>query len=309
MSELSLHPEIEKLRARVGELRLELRELHEEYYEIQNEILPELHDKYDALFKKLEIEIQRKTLAASEISRRAEIFSLKLSRGEKLSAEMIKLVNTMVDREFRRFKKSLEDAFEKTQQERNAEAEKKFTNEKVSPFGNSGEVSKLYRAIAKKLHPDVAGDVTEHFKKFWANVQEAYQKRNLQKLRALHQILCVEDQFSGKFHSERSEFDALEREVRQLEHKTESERRNLTRLKSGEPYSFKDQIHVETWITAQTKKLEMQLLKKQREMEQADEILKEMLGGNWLQIQQKNEKDDEPFDDDFMRDAYFGGKH
>ncbi|MES2767033.1 MAG: hypothetical protein V4642_14255 [Bacteroidota bacterium] len=309
MSELSLHPEIEKLRARVGELRLQMRELLEEYYSIQNEILPELHDKYDALFKKLEIEIQRKTLAASEISRRAEIFSLKLSRGEKLSAEMIKLVNTMVDREFRRFKKSLEDAFEKTQEQRNSENEKKFTSEKVNPLGNTSEVSKLYRAIAKKLHPDVAGDVTDHFKKFWANVQDAYQKRNVQKMRALHQMLCVEDQFSGKFDDHQSEFDALSQEIRQLENKTESENRKLQRLKQQQPYTFKENIHDEAWIAAHTKDLERQLLKKEREIEQANEILKEMLGGNWLQIQQKNEKKDEPFDDDFMRDAYFGGKH
>ncbi|HYF02286.1 MAG TPA: hypothetical protein VEC36_02840 [Patescibacteria group bacterium] len=309
MSELSLHPEIEKLRARVAELRLELRELHQEYYEIQNEILPELAEKYDKLFKKLEVEIQRKTLEASEISRRAEIFTLKLSRGEKLSAEMVKLVNTMIDREFRRFKKSLADAFDKTQQERNVENETKFSHEKTQSQSASSEIPKLYRAIAKKLHPDAAGDVTGNFKKFWANVQEAYQKRNLQKLRALHQILCVEDQFTGKFESEKTELEALEREVRQLEQKTESEKRKLTRIKTNEPFTFKDQIQDETWIAAQMKKLELQLLKKEREIEQANEILKEIIGGNWLQIQKKHEKDDEPFDDDFMRDAYFGGKH
>jgi hypothetical protein len=309
MSELSLHPEIEKLRARVADLRLELRELHQEYYEIQNEILPDLSEKYDKLFKKLEIEIQKKTLQASEISRRAEIFSLKLARGEKLSADMVKLVNTMIDREFRRFKKSLEDAFDKTTEERNAENEKKYTQEKVNPLGAQSEIPKLYRAIAKKLHPDAAGDVTGNFKKFWANVQEAYQKRNLQKLRALHQILCVEDQFTGTFETEKSEFEALEREVHQLERKTESERRKLARMKAVEPYTFKDQIGDEVWIAAQTKKLEQQIFKKEKEIEQANDVLKEILGGNWLQIQKKHEKDDEPFDDDFMRDAYFGGKH
>lgn len=309
MSELSLHPEIEKLRARVAELRLQLRELHEEYYEIQTEILPELAEKYDLLFKKLEIEIQRKTLEASEISRRAEIFSLKLSRGEKLTAEMVKLVNIMIDREFRRFKKSLADAFDKTQEERNAEAEKNYAHEKVQPLGATSEIPKLYRAIAKKLHPDAAGDVTDHFKKFWANVQDAYQKRNLQKLRALHQILCVEDQFSGKFESEKTELEALEKEVRQLEHKTESEQRKLARLKNTEPLTFKDHIHDEAWIAAQTKKLQQQLLKKQKEIDGANEILKEIIGGNWLQIQQAEEKKDDPFDDDFMKNAYFGGKH
>lgn len=55
----------------------------------------------------------------------------------------------------------------------------------------SAEVRKLYRALVRKLHPDVNADLADKHRALWSRVQTAYLAGNLEELKAL--MLVVED--------------------------------------------------------------------------------------------------------------------
>jgi hypothetical protein len=118
---LAPHPVVAELRKRRTHLVERLGERMREVHRIKETVLPPLFAEYDKHFRTLEIELQQVTLAASELGRREELFRLKLERGEVLSAKMIEVVNTIVDREFARVRKRFYEAFEQTPEEREQE--------------------------------------------------------------------------------------------------------------------------------------------------------------------------------------------
>ncbi|MHB1462491.1 MAG: DnaJ domain-containing protein [Armatimonadota bacterium] len=48
------------------------------------------------------------------------------------------------------------------------------------------ELRRLYRTLAKKLHPDVNPDQSEQARNLWLQVQSAYEQSDLKQLQALH---------------------------------------------------------------------------------------------------------------------------
>lgn len=301
---LQLHEEIVKKRESISALRKELQTLIEEWFTLENVLRPELTAKYDALFGELEIEIQRKALEAADIGRRAELLAMKRQRGEVITSEIIQLVNTIVDNEFKKFRQRLyNDLEEQHNIQKNSSASKP----------SDDDIPKMYRTIVKKLHPDVS-DATDNFQKYWNVAQNAFETKNATQLRALYIVLAGDDlsKDNGHFRSSDDEFAELERQELDIRQKVEIERRKILRLWAEEPFTFENELDKKTWIDERKNFLRGQIEQKERDIIRSNELFFELTGSKFVsetEASADGNKKSRPFsDDDFFDNTYFGGR-
>jgi hypothetical protein len=296
-------PVIDELRRKVKELRKAIRAIVDEWFLLQNEVRPRLLAEYDRHFREIEIEIQQKTLESSEIGRRVELLSLKKERGETLTSQIITLVNTLVDKEFAQFHKRIYEAYSLTEDERRQRAA--IENE----ANKDNELPKLYRAIVKKLHPDVS-DSNDNFSKFWHSVQEAFENKNIQKMRSLYTLLCGdEDNIHTKnYPNSFSEEMKLQAEIKELEIHLERENRKCNRLKNEEPFSIEHNLTNAEWRRVHLQKLEHELHKKYAEIKQFTLLYEQLTGTEWKQTPSIQQQEQQNFEQEFTNSTYFSGR-
>lgn len=297
------HPDSDKLRTQYRDLQHDLRVILEEWFELNNTVRPELIKKYDELFGEREVELQKVTLVAEEIQRRVELFTMRAQRGAEFTAEEVQRIHEMVDNEFRKFTKRMNEAFTMSADEREQQSSLKHEKQQQE---KGTEINKLYRAIVKHLHPDINGENPD-FKRLWNNVQEAYTEKNISKLRTYYNILCIEEQILNEVITDEQGLEKLRSEVRQLEMKVDYERRKLQRIKTEEPFTFAELMKDDTWIEQQHTKLQKLIQTKQRQTQLAEEQLQAILGSKWDEYKKQNPKTKEQFDfqDDFLENTYF----
>ncbi len=289
------HPRIEALRNYRRELCENLGELLEEWRQIRDDVNPKLHARYDELFRTVEIDIQRRTMEEKMLGRREELFRIKLERGEKLTDHTIRLINSLVDKEFQRIQRQISEAFDQ-----------EIARKQVpSTPRNAEDLPKLYRAIVKKLHPDAtATEGTDNYSKFWNNAQEAYQNKNIERLRSIYEMVCItgEDVFEDMATAE----ETLKREVERLEERIVAEERKLRELRQTEPYSLRDALNDPRWIAEQRRELERELSEINREIERHNAFLSSILGSDWKKyIDTPQRKEEQSFQDEFVSSSYF----
>ena len=302
-SDLAQHTESVEIRSRIILLRKELQQLLEDWFHLSDVVRPALTARYDGLFGELEAQIQRKALEAAEIGRRAELLGLKHSRGERITPEVVRLVNIIVDKEFAVLSGRVVEAF--------GESAAKRSND-VDTAGNreDSEFPKMYRAIVKKLHPDVSG-ATEQFRKYWNGVQEAFETKNTSKMKAIYTALAgaeIGDDGGNTMPAET--LSELRRQLRELEDNVGRERRKLAYLLSEEPFTLAEKLGHSDWIAAHRKKLEEQITRKERESFLSREAISQFTGGAVSPeiSEQPDERERQANDDDFLGNTYFGNR-
>ncbi|MFN8358962.1 MAG: J domain-containing protein [Candidatus Kapaibacterium sp.] len=300
-NELISSPVREELLAKIRTLKADIQAILKEWFELQNTLRPRLLAVYDEHFQALEIEIQQRTMEAADIGRRVELLSIKKARGEKLTPEVVQLVHTFVDKEFESYRKRLSKAFDDAVPQSSSGGDPQ----------SKGELPKLYREIVKKLHPDVNSESKE-FTQFWQETQNAFEKKNLQKMRALHSVICGEETTAVRKHhpTDLSEENALRAEIKELEIRFERESRTLKRLRSEEPFRIEKELYDPEWIALQEEKLRREILKKDHEIEHLRATLHHLTGGGKYQPPKPTpeEKEEQNFQDDFVENTYFGNR-
>ncbi|MEN3026969.1 MAG: hypothetical protein ABDH31_04575 [Chlorobiota bacterium] len=247
------HPEVEHLRRRCQELRQALQQTLHEWFHLRHELYPKLLADYERLFRDLELQLQHASLKAAQMRRRAELLVVKLQRGEVITEQTFALVERIVEREFAQLWERLQSA----------------TSPQPSPPPTEPEdFPKLYRILAKRLHPDAAGGETEEFRRYWHVLQRAYRERNLQQLQQLYSLLCGESEADS---IPDDDLDALSRFVHQLEQRLAAEQRRLERLRNDEPFCLP--LHDPTWVAQRRRELEEEIRQCQRQIDHYTDLI------------------------------------
>lgn len=290
------HPEVEHLRNQYVELRSNLKDTVEEYLRLTSEEHGRLMYLYNVNFGAIEQTRQQLTLACAELFRRVELLSIKVARGETITPEIVALVNKVVDKEYERLYQRLRDA---------SRIDRERREESAGDYGNTSdnnELTTMYRTLAKRLHPDAVGESAE-CRRDWDRVQEAYQRRNVPRLRTLLATMPgAEDDIKTE-----GSIDRLKAEVASLQSRLRIEKRRLARLQAQEPFSIANELENETWrrqhadelnIAVQLKRKELELHRLQYvELAKAEVPLHTPVPGS-----------DKDFDSDFMDNTYFGAR-
>lgn len=298
---ITIHPEIAVLRDRLRQLRLELRLAIDDWYRLSTEVRPRLHATYNALFGELEREMQQSVLAAAEMFRRVELLSIKHERGERLTREIVDLINQVVDKEYARFTMRITEAFQMDARQREEKARAQQGQ------ASDHELVTMYRTLVKQLHPDVAtaGQGASSDASVWHQVQSAYASRNAGQLRSLLTVLGAEDVNSAE--SDMWDLDRWQREVLAVEQRLALEQRKLSRLRLEEPFTLEKDLSNEGWQIRHREELLQAIAVKKKELRDSQRRYNELTEGLVPPgTNPTKSKDERTFEEEFMTNTYFG---
>ncbi|MFZ4569035.1 MAG: hypothetical protein ACOYND_08365 [Bacteroidota bacterium] len=285
-------------------IKEEINSIHEQYFYLNQQVKPLLLKDYDDNFRLLEIEIQRKALESSELQRRAELLMMKHQRGEKLTPEIIALVHKIVDKEYLSIKSRLNDAFDRIQKKQ------AYVSSLQEPQ-NSQELMQKYRELAKLLHPDTNKNQLL-VDKYWHMLQQGFTDRNITSIRALYSLLI--DKMKPDTSFEMSILDQ-QKELERLLHIKSIEEKKLQELKKQIPFIYELGLQDDQWISNHRKSLELQIHKYQEDIQKAQQLIKIATGiaYKYSDIPEKldefEDKKSIDYQDDFMENTYFSGRH
>lgn len=296
---ITIHPDIQKLRSRLIELNVELREAMDDWHRLSIEIRPRLHSMYQQYFGDLERDLQITALRSAELFRRVELLSIKVSRGEVLTKQVVDLINQVVDSEYARFAMRIREAFDMDMEQRERSA--KHAQEHLA----DGELVKMYRTLAKQLHPDSTGDDSLDTATVWHRVQQAYASKNVSQMKSLLSLMGADDMIKGQATD--WDVDRWQLEVEKMETRVRVEQRKLRKLRSEEPFTMEHLLDNESWRSSHRRNLEQAVSAKQHEISENTARYTELTGGSLPPGSEVvKSKEQQSFEEDFLTNTYFG---
>lgn len=261
---------------------------------------PRLTHRYDQVFGELERQRQRLALQCAELFRRVELLTIKATRGETITQEIIDLVNAVVDKEYARLRQRLREALEMDDAER-----ERVARHRAGTVADD-ELTTMYRTLAKRLHPDKVGE-SEELLATWHRVQQAYQDRDGGRLRTLMTVLGADEHQMPV--TDTWDLERWEREEQYLSARLRMEERKLNAMKAEEPFSIANDLENEDWLIRHRGDLERDISAKEAEMAEHRKQYADLTGGSIPPGKIVKDGDQEPdFEQEFMENTYFGGR-
>ncbi len=279
------------LRTTLSKLKEELLCLLDDWYELVNIQQPRLEFMYESIFGDLEIELEQKSRAANELDRRVELLSWKLKKGERINKSTVEFVEMMINREFGEdsiFNRK--DDVESSQQFNSNQSSNYYHHTRDNNL-KPEDIPAIYRALVKKLHPDIAGE-SDNYKRFWNNIQAAYKERDLQRLILFKQTLCPEIEI------EANDEVKLLQEVRELESLVSKERQKIRKLHQQEPFVLEEKLNDRSWILRRKKALRDRLFQMDRKISFNHKIINSLTAG----IENSNKPKSHPSTSSYFND-------
>lgn len=252
-SKVIVFPDFEKLKSEVEKKRTELSMLLLERDELRFVICKNIETEYMLKLGSIEYKAYEAQCAALRLKRKIDLIQAKKNRQEKI---IISAIEETLDEEFAEYQKQLDEQIDKV----NA-AIKRSKAEVLSDEENK-ELKKLYRKIAKALHPDINPDVSEAQVQLFDNAVSAYKSGDLGTLRIISEMV-------GNNPLPEQHKDAMTQLVEErerLEGLLESIRESIENIKSEYPYTMKD-------ILEDTKKTEQKKQELESVIEQYNELI------------------------------------
>jgi hypothetical protein len=242
------NPIITNLKLRLNEYKKELAELIGNWYYFKNILFPQLEFIYDSYFGDLETRIDEKNNILSELQERIYQLRNQIRVNNNGTYYSFKDNATTLKSDKSKNKPlKLNDIFSKI--------EKEIEGSKLPAFeiNLNYELPQLYRQIVKEIHPDLNG-ITDNYEIHWNNVQDAYQNKNVFKMRLLYKIIC-KNNFIDSLNIKNDE-RILKDEIRDIEKNIIKERNKINKLLQHEPFIFKDKFDDNNWIANRRAKME-----------------------------------------------------
>ncbi|MCC7437738.1 MAG: hypothetical protein IT211_04510 [Armatimonadetes bacterium] len=277
MNALILHPDTANRRQRIAAYRHELATLFAERLELNFELLPRLRQTFAELFGDLERAIQERTLEMSERRRMVELFSIKLDRGQRVDARMVELVMKAVHNEFGRVRKRMRHEMDTNGLPNGGfriHKRRAATAADTPPREAAQELQRLYRQLAKRLHPDMQRGSDEVTAICWDVIQQGYHHGDLAMLRTVANVL---EATNGVCAPLASSAEMLAADERQLLAALKAERRVVGAMKSQEPYSIREGLADQQWIAERRQQMEQELAAIEVEIAKCDRFLTPVL--------------------------------
>jgi hypothetical protein len=277
-SQISQNTSLERLRHELKECRNKLLDIMSEWDHINNEIQPRLVFEYNNLFGNIEDEIHFKNSVNTKLERKLELLSIKASRGEKITQKTIEIIERLVEKDT--FENSSASRFRFKLSPSQDIMERLSAIDKLGQ-DTSSDLSFYYRAVVKKLHPDMEGQ-TDLFKQYWDSVVEAYKSKDLNKLKIFYKLICEDESIYLELDEDSQR--KLQKEIFDLKMHIQVETRKIKRTIEDEPFCYADNLNDKSWIIKRRRHLKEKLMNIQVQISQNNRILTSFKKINYSEI-------------------------
>lgn len=264
MGQIIEFPDIKKLKEKIRFLRRELEDLYPEKEHLVGVICENIQRDYTLVFGSLEYKLYEAYCEYLRLRRKRDLIQAKKNRGEKPDMEAIE---SRLDEEFREYKRRLEEQMEEV----NEAIEK--SKLKLLPEEEQKELKKLYKAIVKRLHPDLNPSITEGEKELFYNATESYKLGDLNTLRIIYDLTVKGEEEELSLPN-----DSLAKEVERLEKTVETIREEIERIKSNPPYTLKIYLEDERKKAVRLYTLRSETQSFYRAIQTQEEAIRDMMG-------------------------------
>lgn len=238
-------PQYKNLEGLYNSLKDELIKLIAERDDLINSVKRNIEADYQLKIGRKQYELFTLRVEALRLKRKMEMYQAAINRGNRCSEEVIE---SLLDQEFKQWQQEAKELYEKI-----TYAEYFINLPKLSPE-EYAEHKKLYRELAKKLHPDINPDAWDNIKSLWLRIKEAYKNGDLQELKTL---ALLSDDYNVQ--SEPSTMDKLQQNCDTLKGKIKELITQMAGIKKQFPFDIADMLDDPDWVSQKNKETDVQI--------------------------------------------------
>ncbi len=213
---------------------------------------PQLEALYNTRIGYLQIERLQLQLRIKALKRKIELVHAAINQNKTINVTEIELLVAaeLAEAEFRIMKEVAK-----------LENSKNLLSHLESPE-RSAELRKLYKQLAKQLHPDLNDNLTEEQKNLWYLVKEAYENGDLEKLKAMQVVYEKELKATGNKITALTE-EEITLKIEVLKEGIKILNEQIFQIRGEFPFTIEAQIKDDEWVNAQSEELKKELSKLQ----------------------------------------------
>lgn len=246
----SLHPEIIRLTEENAIFREQLAQLLGECHILVQTVKPNLLAIYQKKIGLWELKLLRMRTEVARCRRTVELAQAAINQGEKPDWVAIE---GELELEFLQWKEKIREATEAIK------AAESYLTTPLSPQ-DSNQLKKLYYALVKRLHPDMNPGLDEEQQLLWQRVQEAYERSNLEELKALTLLL----EKNSSLPVSVSSLEQLQEEGKLLSGHIMAAIARIEKIKSVPPFTIENDLMDQDWVDARRAEIDRQTAEQTR---------------------------------------------
>ena len=297
---IAVKSEYERLLEEIENLRTLIVQLTTEKDDLVFRECRDLAAEYDAKIGELEMRVLEGELRIQELKRIIEILQAQINRQEKRSE---KKARETAHKEYEKFQEELHKKAEeakKNQEYREEESEKdsKWEEEQGHDNGEtdpdtdkeedstrnkyksrSDELKARYRKIVKCLHPDMNPEQTETEKELFREAVDAYDRGDLDKLRAIEAITYEKSIDKEKIAFSGEDIEKLKEIIEGLKLRVDELQEEIEEIKTSFPYTMKAFLQDEDAVADKQKTLANIILEYDEQAIELEKRIDEMIHG------------------------------
>lgn len=265
MSEIQIHPECDELLSKLESLKEQVVIKIEEREYLINHIYKYLKTEYITKVGVYEYEVFEIDCNISRIKRKISMIQAAINLQAPID---LKLVEQELDKEFKDYMRQLEELEKEKDIALFLKKCEMLTTEEVT------KLKKLYKALAKELHPDLNPNLTKEKSNLWNRAVEAYEASNLGMLEILYDMILKE---KAEEKNDNIVKDALNDKVLFYEKKLSSLINEIAKIKESFPFNQEANINDEQWVKERQEELKNSIIDKKTSLSELEEYLSMML--------------------------------
>lgn len=264
-NQIDISPRKQQLKAEYDLLQKQYADLVTERDDLDME-RPRLEALYMETVGQLQFEMLMLQKDVAKLRQYRDMLQACINRGEQPDWDSIefklKFIVQAMDEKLKQEEEKLKQAREFIRHEMEEE-EHRSDAEKL-------ELKTLYKRLVHRLHPDLHPDQTEWERNLFLKVQEAYFKRDLEKLRQLEQEL---EAGIPSVSASDDTIEVWEERIAKLRARIAAIQDEIKQILSSFPFTYRDKVYDAEWVAARKEELMVQKAQLILEKERLEKII------------------------------------